>query len=287
MKRYTRGYITETAGVILAVFLMGCELPAYRVSGDSHTREVALLDSGVKSVVDSVGMELTRSLDVLAAAEKAAADEMTRRASSMDPAIQQARKDLVSLRAKYADAFKKMQAFRSFGGNSVFSEEDIGIDTAALMSQIAGRSYKGKAFSLETEGNMRRFIRRDLIPIENEIQAANARVKRFRNSQADRSQGLEEIALEYNLKRKRLVHDSNQELQKLMGRHRLSVATCDALGQFAFEGVHAGVYYLGVGETPSFDYLVAVDIRTHTFIHVDPDAGPGLWINKERENTKL
>lgn len=269
-----------TAGwlLYLAVFLMGCSQVSYRLSGQSSTKEVSLLDSLAVSVVDSIHNDFDRTLVLLGKAEVAAIDSMSKSASALSPSIQKTQRDLKALRTKYKTVFEQMQRFRSFGGNSVFSEEDVAVSSDKLLKEIAGRFYKGRAFSLETEANIRDFIRRELAPLEDQIAKLNRRVYQLKRSQAGKSDAKEDIATEYAKKRSELVKATNREILSCLSSRSVFTTSVKSDGEYIFPSVSSGQYYLHGGVTDSLGYIIPVAIRAHTFQEVMSKAGQPILL---------
>jgi len=278
-----------TAGwlLYLAVFLMGCSMHSYRLSGHSTTQEVALLDSLAVAVVDSIHQDFDRTLVLLAKAESTALDSMAKSATALSPTIQKSQRDYQALRNKYKTVFQQMQKFRSFGGNSVFSDDDVSVSTDKLLKEIAGRFYKGRAFSLETEANIRDFIKRELAPLEDQISRQRRRVNQLKRSQAGKSDAKEEIAIEFAKKRKDLVDDTNLEILSKLSARSILKTTVKTDGTFMFQNVVAGKYYLHGGVSDSLGYIVPLDVRAHTFQELKQGAGENILIasiDKRAEN---
>ena len=265
-----------TAGVILAVFLVGCWPSVYRLDGTAPVRQVALLDSAAKQSVDSVRVEFQHMLAMVAKSEIAAIDSMNKSASSLGPAIRQAERKLRDARASYKTTFQKMAQFRSFGGNPVFSDDDVNVSTKKLLTEIAERFYKGRAFSLETEGQIRKFIRQELVHREAEVNQARSRVVRLKRSQKGRSEATTEIEAQTREKRNQLLKATNKEIQDVIWQHHLLLSEVDQNDRFSFEGIAPGAYYLSSGIRDSISFIVPVSIDAHT--HTKLSQGNGFVV---------
>jgi len=274
------------AGFVLAVFLMGCGQPSYRLSGDAQLQQVALLDSATSVSVDSVRLEFEQLIDFLAKSEVAALDSISKSASELGPAILKAQQALRQAQEKYARVFEKMQRFRSFGGNPVFSSEDVGVSTQKLLNEIPGRFYKGRAFSLETEGNIRRFIRNELVPLEAEVNQAESRVRRFRNAKSGRSKEKEEMAEEFIEKRRRVTEAANEDVRSVIQQHRLVVTDVDTAGHYSFSNIKQGKYYLAGGDLDSTDYVIQVVVSAHTHQNISAQIGKPILIFEGVDTSK-
>lgn len=272
-----------TAGWIsyLAVFLMGCSQVSYKLSGQSSTKEVALLDSLAVAVVDSIHKDFDRTLVLLDKAESAVLDSMAKSASALSPSIQKSQRDLQALRNKYKTVFQEMQKFRSFGGNPVFSEEDQSVNTDKLLKEIAGRFYKGRAFSLETEANIRDFIRRELSPIEDQISKQNRRVYQLRRSQAGKTDAKEEIATEFAKKRRELVLATNHEILNCLSSRSITTTPVNSDGKYTFTRVAVGQYYLHGGTIDSLGYIIPVVIKAHTLQEIKNGVGQSILLTDD------
>lgn len=281
-----RLYLVGTAGVILAVFLMGCGKPSYHLDGVTQVRQVSLLDNAVQVAVDSVHVEFKHLIDFIALAEVVAVDSMTKSASSMGPTIRVAQRNLKAIREKYLQTFRQMQQFRSFGGNPVFTDDDVGVKTSKLLSEIPARFYKGRAFSLETEGKIRNFIRQELIPLEGQVKTTQNRVSRLQNSRAGRTNAKATIAEEYRQKREELLQATNQDVQRVIRRYQLEVENVDSLGHFAFDGVAPGQYHLFGGDTDSVDFLVPVRVSAHTWQDFSTQVGMPIFVSLPSDSTQ-
>lgn len=272
-----RLYFTA-AGLVLAVFLMGCGHPSYRLNGDASLQQVALLDSTTQRSVDSLRAEFLHTMDFLAKSEVAAMDSISKSASKLGPTILKAQQALRRAQEKYASVFGQMQRFRSFGGNPVFSNEDVGVSTAKLLNEIPARFYKGRAFSLETEGEIRSFIRRELVPLEKEVNQAQYRVNRLRNTKSGRSKAKEEMEELFREKKMRLVASANEDIRKAIQQHRVMVADVDTIGQYSFVNIDQGEYYLAGGEEDSTDYLIPVIVSAHTRQNITAQIGTPIFV---------
>jgi len=153
-----------TAGFCLAFFIFGCGLPHYRLEGkvSELVGEVILLDSMAVSVLDSIQMSYHAEVKTIAGKRAAALDSLTKGTSARNRPIVTAHRRYNEARAKYREVFGRLSRFRSFGGNPIFSNEDRGISTKKLLAEISDRFYNGRAFSLEIEGQIRRYIRQNL-----------------------------------------------------------------------------------------------------------------------------
>lgn len=279
-------WIKRTAGVFLAVFLIACGQPEYSLRGHAEIRSVVLLNRSAHAIVDSIQADYARLSDLLVQAEKSAVDSMQQHASSLGPSIRRAQNELREANERYAQTFKETVRFRSFGGNPIFSEEDANISTDKLLSEISGRFYKGRAFSLETEGQMRRFIREKLVPIEKIAQDARYRLTRLRRSQTGRQNATGDIEAEYEIKRANLLLNTNIEISQALETVMLAEAKVDSSGQFAFDGIGSGAYFLFGGQADSLDYIVPVRVTSHVYQALVPEAGlPILVANASRDNS--
>lgn len=260
----TRLFSGVTAGVILAVFLMGCGPPEYRLDGASQMNHVMLLDPGAKRAVDSLQADFVHVIDLLALSEASAIDSMKKSASSLGPSIQRAQRSLRDAQGKYKTEFQKMQRFRSFGGNPVFSSEDVGVTTKKLQAEILGRFYKGKAFSLETQGQIRSFIRKELVPLEKQVNQAKSRVNRLRRTRSGRTKSTGEIVVQYQKKRHQLLEETNLKIKHAILEHKKRAVQTDSVGEYVFERIPFGQYNLYAEGTDSTGYLATLNVMSHT-----------------------
>ncbi|MGA1199012.1 MAG: hypothetical protein ACO36I_21165, partial [Candidatus Latescibacterota bacterium] len=83
-------YFLTAAGFVLAVFLVGCGQPSYRLNGATQLQQVALLDSTTQVSIDSVRVEFKHLMDFLKKSEIAAIDSVSKSASELGPTIQKA-----------------------------------------------------------------------------------------------------------------------------------------------------------------------------------------------------
>ncbi|MBT4140697.1 MAG: hypothetical protein HOE48_22485 [Candidatus Latescibacteria bacterium] len=237
-------------------------------------RRVVVVDSVASVSVDSLKAEFKHVVDLLAVSEASAIDSMKKSASSMGPAVKTAQRNLRQLRGKYKNAFQKMQKFRSFGGNPVFTDDDIGVSTKKLQSEIVGRFYKGRAFSLETQSQIRSFIRKDLAPIEQKVSQAKSRVNRLRRSQSGRSQATAQITGQYHQKRKLLIAEANHNIKRRILSHQVLAVDTDSAGAFIFDKTPAGLYSIFVQTADSSGFLIPLEVFAHTRRDIVP--GPSL-----------
>jgi len=272
------------AGLVLAVFLIGCGHPSYRLSGGAQLQQVSLLDSTTQISVDSLHAEFRHMMDFLGKSEVAAMDSIAKSASELGPTILNAQQALRRAKDKYASVFEQMQRFRSFGGNSVFSSEDVGVSTEKLLKEIPGRFYKGRAFSLETEGQIRNFIRRELVPLENEVNQAQYRVNRLRQTRSGRSKAKDEMAELFQEKKLRLIESANDDIQKTIAQHRVEDTQVDSMGQYSFSNIKRGVYYLTGGDKDSTDYLIQVLVSAHTYQKISAQIGKPIFVTNKPDS---
>jgi hypothetical protein len=275
MKRY----LLTAAGLVLAVFLMGCGHPSYRLNGGAQLQRVALLDSTTQVSVDSIQTEFEHLMESLAKSEVAAMDSISKSASELGPTILKAQQALHRAKEKYASVFEQMHRFRSFGGNPVFSGDDVGVSTEKLLNEIPGRFYKGRAFSLETEGRIRSFIRSDLVPIENEVNQAQYRVKSLRNAKSGRSKKREEMVDLFQEKKRHLIQATNEDIRNTIHQHRVNVVNVDTTGHYSFSNIDRGVYYLAGGDQDSTDYMIQVVVSAHTLQNISLQIGKPIFVS--------
>jgi hypothetical protein len=272
-----RSLLCGTAGIFLAVFLIGCEESFYRLEGVAQTQQIALLDSTTRATMDSFQVQFDSKIEGMARAELAAIDSTAKSASAMRPTIRKAQKSVESAREKYGKTFQRIRQFRSFGGNPVFSEEDAGVATETLLKEIPSRFYKGRAFSLETEGKIRNFVREELVPLEIQVKNAQRRVGRLKNAQVGRSKSAGEISGVFHRQRSDLQKTTLKDMRAALFQHQIGIAEADEDGQYAFNSLRTGQYYLVAGDRDSIDYLVSVLVVGHARQNISPAAGSPLF----------
>lgn len=225
---------------------------------------VSLLDGSAGGVVDSLRKACGEALEGLARDMQAKRDSLRAGGAALGEEIARAEARLKAENARYAAAFQGMERFRSFGGNPIFSDADLELATETLLQEIADRFHRGRAFSLETEAEVRRFVRSRLVPEERRVQRARSEVARLRRSGRGNAADLEALAAAYALKREALREGANREILARLQARVLRRAPVDSTGFYRFTRLPAGGYHLYVPEGLPKGWLLPVALRSHT-----------------------
>jgi hypothetical protein len=269
--RWNRGRVL--AGFCLAFFMYGCGQPHYRLEGQIQVEatEVTLLDSLALFALDSVFQAYGEEVRLLDERRASALDSVEKSSSALNRPIVTANKKYRAARAKYREIFLRLRRFQSFGGNPIFTEEDVSVSTQKLLAEIADRFYKGRAFSLETEGQIRRYLRQNLVPIERDMKQKQTRLRRLQNSKSGQSKGRDRLVVVFDKMRKVLVDTINQRILATLQSHRVTQTQVDSGGYFIFQKLPPGHYHLYVPHPLPRGHLVPVMVEGHQ----KQDLGPG------------
>ena len=274
------------AGFCLAFFVYGCGQSQYRLEGQIQigATEVTLLDSLALSVLDSVFLAYEQDVRLLGERRASALDSVEKSTFALNEPMVAADKQYQAARAKYREVFLRLGRFQSFGGNPIFSEEDRNVSTQKLLAEIADRSYKGRPFSLETEGQIRRYIRQNLVPLERDMKQKQTRLQRLKNSKLGQSKGRDRLVVVFEEMRKVLIDTINQRILTTLQSHKIAQSRVDSNGQFIFLRLPPGQYHLYVPHPLPKGHLVPVLVNGHqkqdlgsenarTLFILDPEAG--------------
>ncbi|MDP6039664.1 MAG: hypothetical protein QGG64_14030, partial [Candidatus Latescibacteria bacterium] len=218
------------AGFCLAFFVYGCGQPHYRLEGQIRVEaaKVTLLDSLALAVLDSAFHAYKQEVRLLDERKVTVLDSVEKSTSELNGPIVVANKQYQTARAKYRGVFLRLHRFQSFGGNPIFIEEDASVSTQKLLAEIADRFYKGRAFSLETEGQIRRYIRQNLVPLERDMKQKQTRLRRLKNSKSGQSKGRDRLVVVFDEMRKVLVDTINKRILRTLLRHEVMQTQVDS-----------------------------------------------------------
>ena len=252
--------------VIPCVFVIGCGHPHYRLDGrvPGGVSEVGLLDGGAPALVDSLRSSHQQALQDLERWVQAARDSLTADQTAAGEPLAGARAKYESARQRYRSAFERMMRFRSFGGNPIFTGADRDVGTSTLLDEIADRFYRGRAFSLETEGEMRRYIRDRLVGLEQNVERARSAVARLQKAGKGRARAREAVESDYARRRMEAVERGNRELLSALEKRRIHWTAPDSAGAYLFPRLPAGRYCVYVPEPLPQAWLIPVDLQGHT-----------------------
>ncbi len=200
--------------MVPCVFAIGCGHPHYRLDGrvPGGVSEVGLLDGGAPAVVDSLRSAHQQTMQDLDRWVQAARDSLVAVGSAAGKPLAAARAKYKTARQRYRSAFVRMMRFRSFGGNPIFTGADRDVSTSTLVDEIADRFYRGRAFSLETEAEMRRYIRDRLEGLEGNVSRARTAVTTLQEAGKSRAQAQEAVESDYARRRVDAIERGNREL---------------------------------------------------------------------------
>jgi hypothetical protein len=258
--------LTHILAVVLA--LAACGDSRYKIHGQIalNADHVAILDSTASVKITKIHELFTASADSL---EKSFQDSLSSIDATLKQAekpIKQAQRRLRSSNANYAEAFRLMETYLSFGGNKIFGSPDRKETTTKLLEEISDRFYKGKAFSLETGGQIRRTIREKLIPAERRVARARNGLAKLRKERDRWSSVREEVAGRVAVSRKELVKRFNSRVIDRIEGGVLQEAVVDSNGDYQFSRLPAGRYHLYL-RLPTAK-LVEVHVDGHKHVRI-------------------
>jgi len=260
------GYRHHWIWLLALVLVPGCGQSAYRLDGEipEGISAVGLLDSTATAAVDSLYSAHAKALAGLQRSTGAALDSLDDGVASLAQPIAEASARQRAAFRRYQNAFAEIKRFKSFGGNPIFSDADIKISTSSLLEETSDRFYRGKAFSLETEGEVRRFIRRRLAPLEQKVVQARNEVARLARKKTGGTKAREEATAEFLRRRALLQERFNEEILEELQARTLMQAEVDTSRFYLFPRLPLGRYHLYVPGSPPEAWLVPVDLQRHT-----------------------
>ena len=249
----------------LTVITGACGPSTYRLDGSAPegVSAVALLDTRAFGLLDSLKANYALALSDLKRSSAARFDSLTQDAANSGDRLRTASATLSERRSEYRSAFKGLGRFRSFGGNPIFSDADAEVATGVLLEEIADRFYKGKAFSLETEAEIRRFIRSRLVTKEKAVRRARATVLQARRSETGAAKAKEDLhaAVDQEYRELRAVH--NDAIREALASAIGHTAATDSSGSFLFGGIPAASYALYATDAHPGSWLIPVPLQEH------------------------
>lgn len=257
--------VSIIAGFCLVIFVGGCGEARYRLEGKAPDgiEVVMLLDAAAQESVRLIQERYHQEMGDLKKNTQIALDSLQAGSVSLNRPLAQARLQYQNARRRYREAFSGLSRFTSFGGNPIFSNDDLALKANTLLSEIADRFYKGKAFSLETEGEMRRYIRKQLVPLERTINRARTRVNSLQRSQKGSARAREQVEADFQAQRAGLLDRSNQAILAGLGERKLLEVSVDPTGAFVFSDLSVGRYHLYVPEPLPQAWLVPFEMQGH------------------------
>jgi len=255
------------AGFCLAFFFLGCGEPLYRLEGQvgKEIGKVILLDRSAASVLDSIHLAYVAQAEEINAKRQAALDALSSSTSALNRPIATARTRYSRAQTKYREVFGRLRRFQSFGGNTIFSDEDAGVSTQKLLAEIADRFYKGRAFSLETEGQVRRYIRQNLVPLEKDRNQKRNRLVQLQKSQSGKTKGKDKVEGEFESLGVVLRDSTNQKILTTLANLTLLQAEVDSNRRYRFAKLKPAHYHLYVPQPLPQGHLVPIQVIGHTY----------------------
>ena len=249
----------------LMAITTACGPSTFRLDGSAPAgvAAVALLDTTAFSLLDSLKGVYALRLADLQRSSAARFDSLTQDAANSGDRLRTARAAYSERRSEYRLAFKGLGRFRSFGGNPVFSDADAEVATGVLMEEIADRFYKGKAFSLETEAEIRRFIRSRLVSKERAVRRSRAAVLQARRSETGASKAKEDLRTSVDQEYRELRSVHNDAIREALVSAIRHTAVTDSSGSFLFGRVSEASYVLYATDAHSSSWLIPVPLQGH------------------------
>tara|TARA_Y100000588_G_scaffold193803_2_gene207907 strand:+ start:4424 stop:5257 length:834 start_codon:yes stop_codon:yes gene_type:complete len=252
------------------IFLCCCGDARYRLDGHvpETTSHVELLDGAATEKIVRLRTLYASAFDSLADVADAEIADVRARLDESESDLEAAKRGVNRASARYRQTFEKMKQFESFGGNPIFGDEDRRVSTRELLSEIADRFYKGKAFSLETGGEIRSFIRESLVPSEQRVSRARRRLRRVESSRETDEAAI--VARQgFLVKEQDQLRDiyNQRILDTLTGAVQAS-AQADSNGYYRFDTLSPARYHLYLRDP--VHSLSTVDLVQHTRRDLDP-----------------
>ena len=251
----------------LAVCLMlsACGHPVYRVDGQAAQGvcSVSLLDTSANSLLDSIRSVSDSTLQALGRSHAATIDSMEHGIANIGERREKAKDAYQSALAAYRDAFSGLSRFRSFGGNPIFSDADRKVATSVLLEEIADRFYKGKAFSLETEAEVRRYIRKRLVSPERALRQARNASLAARRSEKGAARARADLDAEHGQRRIESLSRHNEAIRGALASRAVETVQIDSLGRFLFVAVPSGDYLLYSPDLLPEGWLIPLRVAQH------------------------
>lgn len=232
--------------LLLLFLLPHCGDAYYRLDGvlPHDATHVALLDSAATEKADRLrGLYFTSRDSVVRVADQEIAEVKSRLGTSEDD-LTQAKARLSEARRRYTRTFEGIKQFQSFGGNAIFANEDRSVPTRNLLSEIANRYYKGKAFSLETGGKIRSFVRERLVPAERRLSRARRQFAKVEGSQKSDEAAMVATRDSLNGELIELSQVFNQRILDTLTGAVLQVVKADSVGYYCFARLSPARYHL-------------------------------------------
>ncbi len=256
------------------LFAIGCGQPAYRLEGrvSGEIPEVNLLDDGALELVRSLQDDYERELEDLGLNTQSRQDSLDVDLKSLQSSLAKARANYEPYWRRYRSAFDDMKRFKSFGGNPVFSEEDVNIDVKRLLEEITDRQYGGKVFSLETKGQIRNFIRSRLIPLQKQVNRSRARLARVERHISDNRKQVKRLGDSQSLLNSRLKETHAQIIGEKLQSRIIRKAQVDSNGYYRFQRIPAAHYQVYASHRLPEIWLVSVDVSAHMKLDLRPQS---------------
>ena len=267
-----------------AAILAACGDSRYGIDGqiilntDHKPRRIAILDSTASAKITKIHELFTASADSLEICFRDSLANIDQILKTAKKPIEKARRRLRSSIANYEKTFKLVETYRSFGGNRIFESVDRKKSTVALLEENSDRFYKGKAFSLETGQQIRRTIRKKLVPAESRVARARNSLARLKEERNLWTNTRDEVEGRIVVSRKLLVKRFNTRVADRIEGGVLREADVDSGGTYQFDNLPAGRYYLYL--RPPTPKLVEIHVDGHKHIRISSDAASPLIDDK-------
>ena len=235
---------------ILILVLQACGEARYRVESVIHPLDgavpahIAILNSTAARKIAEIHLLYASASDSLKQTFADSLSAIDKVLAAQAKPIQRAARRLRNARGAYAVAFKAMNVFTSFGGNQVFDSADQKVSTRKLLEDIADRFYRGKAFSLETGGQIRRTIRKKLVPAEQRVASASGALNRLRDERKIQEELREAVAGEVAISMASLLEVYNRRVIDRLEGAVIREVSADSSRVYRFEQVPTGKYHL-------------------------------------------
>jgi hypothetical protein len=254
-----------TATLLLWLFAFGCSDPAYRLHGEVKAKasSVFVLPHSAAAMLDSIRDAHGIRRDSLTATYSSRRDSLSTGGADIEKVQGEIQRRVKVAQIAYNTKFDGAGVYRSFGGNPVFTTQDRGVRTSDLLKEIADRFYKGRAFSLETETKLRKYIRTKLVPAERKLRQARTALARARESMGGNTEALERMDSDYQTAQLLLEREANNQILSTLDGMVLKRAVVDSSGNFDIYPLSSGKYYLYAPYPLPQGWLVSVDMTSH------------------------